>query len=115
MKIKQVDEMQFVLKQMLQVKGIVGYKIARNLRMITDELKEYNQVKQELFEKYGTEKDGNLVIDKFSENYANYLKEIAPYEDQDVDFDFKRITEDEFMGSDLTAEQILLLTEYFGE
>ena len=44
MKIKQVDEMQFVLKQMLQVKGIVGYKIARNLRMITDELKEYNQV-----------------------------------------------------------------------
>ena len=115
MKIKQADEMQFVLNRMLQIKGIVGFKIARNLRMINDELKEYNEVKQSLFEKYGTEKDGNLVIDKFSDNYTNFLKEIAPYEEQDVNFDFKRITEDEFMASDLTAEQVLILTEYFGE
>lgn len=115
MKIKQADEMQFVLKQMLQTKGIVGYKIARNLRMITEELKEYNEVKQGLFEKYGTEKDGNLVIDKFSENYTDFQKEIAPYEDQEIYLDFKRITEDEFMSSDLTAEQIMILTDYFGE
>lgn len=115
MKIKQADEMQHVLNQMLQVKGIVGYKIARNLRMINEELKEYNEVKQSLFEKYGTEKDGNLVIDKFSDNYTNFLKEIAPYEEQDVNFDFKLITEDEFMSSDLTAEQVLILTDYFGE
>ena len=115
MKIKEADKIATVLLNMLQIKGIVGYKIARNLRMINDELKEYNDIKQDLFHKYGTEKDGNLIIEKSSENYSLYLKEIEPYEDQDVSFDFKKITDEELQNGDLTAEQILVLSEYFEE
>ena len=115
MKIKQADSMAFVLNTMLQIKGIVGYKIARNLRMINEELKEYNEVKQDLFRKYGTEKDGNLVIERGSENYSLFMQEIQPYEEQDVDFDFKKITDEELQNGDLTAEQVLILSEYFLE
>lgn len=113
MKIKQADELAFILNTMLQVKGIVGYKIARNLRMINDELKEYNEIKMDLFRKYGTEKDGNLIIEKGSENYPLYLEEIEPYENQEVSFDFKTITDEELQNGDLTAEQVLILSEYF--
>lgn len=115
MTIKEADLMVQVLNTMLQIKGIVGYKIARNLRMINEELKEYNQIKQELFEKYGTEQDGKLIIDKFSDNYTNYLKEIAEYENQEVNFEFRKITDEELQNGDLTAEQILILSSYFEE
>lgn len=115
MKIKQADNIALMLNTMLQVKGIVGYKIARNLRMINEELKEYNQIKQELFQKYGEEKEGSLIIDKSSENYSLFTKEIEPYENQEVNFDFKLITDEELQNGDLTAEQVLILSEYFLE
>lgn len=113
MKIKQADMIASLLSTMLQTKGIVGYKIARNLRMINEELKEYNEVKQELFTKYGTEKNGTLIIDKGTENYEKFLEEIKPYEELDVDFDFVKFTEEDYMSGELTAEQILILSEYF--
>lgn len=115
MKIKQADELAMILSQMLQVKGIVGYKIARNFRMLNEELKEYNEVKQELFKKYGERQGDNLVINKDSENYSLFLDEIKPYEEQEVNFDFRKITDEELQNSDLTAEQILILCEYFEE
>lgn len=115
MKISQADNIATLLSTMLQVKGIVGYKIARNLRMINDELKEYNEIKQNLFEKYGEERNGQLVIDKSSENYSLFMNEIKPYEEQEVNFDFKTITEEELQNGDLTAQQVLILSEYFAE
>ena len=115
MKIREADLMVQTLNTMLQVKGIVGFKIARNLRMLNDELKEYYKIKQELFEKYGTQQGDELVIDKTTENFTNYLKEIEPYEEQEVNFDFKKITEEELQNSDLTVEQILILSDYFEE
>lgn len=115
MTIKEADMIANLLGKMLQVKGIVGYKIARNLRMINEELKEYNQIKQELFQKYGTEINGQLVINKLDDNYAKFMDEIKPYEEQEVNFDFKKITDEELQNGDLTAEQVLILSEYFSE
>lgn len=115
MKLQQADMLLNVLTTMLQTKGIVGFKIARNYRMISDELKEYNQIKQELFQKYGTEINGQLVINKLDDNYVKFMDEMKPYDEQEVNFDFKKITEEEFENGDLTAEQILFLSDYFGE
>lgn len=111
MKIKQADNIAILLSSMLQVKGIVGYKIARNLRMINEELKEYNSIKQELFSKYGELQDDRYVIKKDSENYSLFLKEIEPYENQEVEFNFKKVNDDELQNADLTAEQILILSD----
>lgn len=113
MKIKQADILANVLQTMLDTKGIVGYKIARNLRMISEELKEYNDIKLELFKKYGEEKEGRYIIDKDSDNYPLFMKEIEPYEEQEVEFTFRKISENELAESGLDANQMLFLMEYF--
>ena len=113
MKIKQAEIIKTVLETMLETKGIVGYKIARNLRMINEELIEYENVKRELFRKYGREENNQLIIDKDSENYPLFLAELKPYQEQEVDFDFRKITEEELENSDLTAQQMMFLMEYF--
>lgn len=115
MKLQQADMLLNVLTTMLQTKGIVGFKIARNYRMISDELKEYNDKKMELFKKYGREENGQIIIDKDSENYPLFLKEIEPYNEQEVQFNFRMITEEELANSELTAEQMLILSEYMVE
>lgn len=115
MKLSQADTLLNILTTMLQTKGIVGFKIARNYRMINDELKEFNEKKLELFQKYGKEEDGKLIIDKDSENYPLFLQEIKPYEDQEVEFNFRMITEGELANSELTAQQMLILSEYMVE
>lgn len=115
MKLQQADTLLNILTTMLQTKGIVGFKIARNYRMISDELKEYNDKKMELFKKYGKEENGQLIIDKDSENYPLFLQEIEPYNEQEVQFNFRMITEEELANSELTAEQMLILSEYMVE
>jgi len=113
MKIQQAEIIKTVLETMLDTKGIVGYKIARNLRMINDELIEYEEVKRELFRKYGREENNQLIIDKDSENYPLFIAELKPFEEQEVDFDFKKITEEELENSELNANQMMFLMEYF--
>ena len=115
MKTVEAEALSIALNSMLDTKGIVGLKIARNQRMINDELKEYYQFKQELFKKYGEAKDGNLVIRKDSENYLSFMKEAKPLEDQEVNFDFRKITEEELADSGLTAKQMSAIMDYMVE
>jgi len=95
-------------------KGKVAVKIARNIRMIDDELKEYYQYEAELFKKYGEEKDGQLVIDKNSENYQKFINEMQPLDNEEVSFNFRRFTDEELENSSLNVNQVLLLMEYMG-
>ena len=113
MKLSQAESLAIELSSMLNAKGIVGYKIARNLRMINDELKEYHQIKADLFRKYGREADGQLVIDKGSDGYPLYLQEIAPIESEEISFNFRAFTDEELEQSDLTGRQMMFLMENF--
>lgn len=111
MKYSQAEILAINLSTMLETKGVVGFKIARNLRMINDELREYYEYKQELFKKYGEEVDGNLVINKDSENYPLFLNEIKQIAETEVNFDFRKITEEELIDSGLSAKQMSLIWE----
>ena len=115
MKISQANQLSESLNSMMNVRGKVGFKIAYNKRKIDEELREYLRFKQELFQKYGEEKDGMLQIFKGSDGYQKYLEEIAPIEDEDIKFDFKYFTEAELEDADLTAQQIYFLLENFME
>lgn len=107
----QAETLALNLQTMLDTKGITGFKIARNLRMIQDELREYIQFKEGLFRKYGEEKDGQLIVDKDSPNASEFLKELDKLNSQEVHFDFRKITEEELAESGLTAKQISLIWE----
>lgn len=111
MKTRHAYDLAVILNTMLKTKGMAGFKIARNLRMIDEELKEYYSKRDELFSKYGTESNGQYIIAKDSENYPLFMEEIRPYDEQEVEFDFRKITESEIAESELTAEQMLLIWE----
>ena len=115
MKISQANQLSESLSTMMNVRGKVGFKLAYNKRKIDEELREYLKFKQELFQKYGEEKDGMLQIFKGSDGYQKYLEEIAPIEDEDIQFNFKYFTEEELEDTDLTAQQIYFLMENFYE
>lgn len=108
---QQADILLQTLSTMLDIKGIAGFKIARNIRMIQEELKEYIQYKTELFKEYGEEKDGQLIVDKSSPSFSEFYKKLEELENQKVDFDFRMITEDEAIESGLTAGQISMIWE----
>ena len=111
---KQVDaeRLMVCLYDMTDVKGVAGVKLARNLRMLSEELKEYLLYKQEMFKKYGTEdENGQWKIQTNTENYFNYLKEMKSLDELEVTFDFRKINEEELANSGLTAEQILKIWE----
>lgn len=110
MKYSQAENLAIALNLLLDVKGSCGLKIARNLRMINDELREYYQFKAELFKKYGEEKDGQLIINKDDPNFPLFMKELNEL-DQDVDFNFRKITEEELIESGLTAKQMSIIWE----
>lgn len=111
MKYSQAENLAIALGTLTDIKGVVGFKIARNLRMINDELKEYYQFKAELFRKYGEEVDGQLVINKESPNFTPFLLELQPLMDAEVNFDFRKITEEELIESGLTSGQMSLIWE----
>ena len=75
------------LVPLLEQRNLVGYVAARNYRKIGDEIREYLQIKSELFIKYGEEcldEDGNFSgsysIDPTSSDYETFrhaLSEIS--------------------------------------
>ena len=111
MKISQAEKLKLALETMLDTKGVVGFKIARNLRMINDELQEYYQFKQELFKKYGELKDGFYSIEKGTPAFDEFMKEFTPLAEQEINFDFRMLKEDELVDSGLSAGQMAQIWE----
>ena len=115
MKLSQAKQLSIVLNSMMEEKGTIALKLMRNKRMIDEELKEYYKLEADLFRKYGEEKDGQLVIAKDNENYPLFLKEIEPLNNEEVSFEFRKITEEELANSNLTANQMAVIWEWMVE
>lgn len=74
------------LNEMLSYKGILGYAIARNVRVLQNGCQEYIDIFSKCVTKYGVqEKDedgnftGRIKIEESSGNVAKLNKELAPY------------------------------------
>lgn len=115
MKCLEAEKLLFALNTMLDVKGICAFKIVRNKRMLEDELKEYFDFKEKIFRKYGEEVDGQLRVDKDSPKFADFEKEISDLQTQEVEFNFRKITEKELAESGLTAGQMSAIWDYMVE
>lgn len=111
MKTIQADNLSILMQGMLNCKGPVGVKIARNYRMINDELIDYRNARLDLFRKYGEQVGDQLKVDKGSENYPLFLKEMTALDDMKIEFSFRKITEEELNDSGLTSQQMLILMD----
>lgn len=95
--------------------GLTGYAVARNLRILRDELTEYRAKKRELFQEYGQEKDGTFYIMKESPNFQKYEEEIRVYDEISADVDLMKVTGEELAKTELTGEQMFFLIDYMVE
>ena len=112
MKQSQAEALSIALNLMMNEKGAVGFKLMRNKRMIDDELAEYYKFKNDLFVKYA---DGQNFIDPNSDKGKEFIKEFQPIADIEVNFNFRKLTEDELAQSTLTASQMAILWEWMVE
>ena len=110
MKTSQAENLLINLDSLTECKGSIGFKIAYNIRKLSDEWREYVQFKQELFKKYGEEVEGNLVINKESENFPLFIKELNEL-DQEIEIPLMRFTEKDLVDSGLSAKQMGLIWE----
>lgn len=110
MKTSQAEQLLINLDSLTECKGSIGFKIAYNIRKLSDELREYVQFKQELFKKYGEENDGQLVINRESPNFSFFVKELNDL-DQEIEIPLMKFTEKDLVDSGLSAKQMSLIWE----
>lgn len=93
-----------------KTKGKLAYAIARNIRKISNEVCEFEKIRNDLIAKYGTaDENGISSIKANTDAYDKFLKEIEEYIYIEHDVDIYKISEEEIFKSDLTANEILWL------
>ena len=91
-----------------KAKGKLGYAVARNIRKISDELIEFENIRLEHIRKYGTaNENGECVIKKDTEEYCKFITDMQEFANISHDVDIFMINADIVMESDLTAEEMI--------
>lgn len=109
----EIKEKILSLQPVLTLRNIVGYAAARNARVLTDALTEYSQFEREAIFKYGTpdmDNNGRPVgttsIAPDSEQFDNFIKEMAPLQELKQEVSVMVVKFDEVIGQ-LSGEEIL--------
>lgn len=92
----------------IQEKGRLGFAIAKNMRKLNEELREYSEKRDELIMKYGEQQDG----DQYKippEKVNDFMNELREYDDMKFDFEPQTISEDDFCSGSLTSDQMYAL------
>lgn len=107
------------LRAALPHRDKIGYIAARNYRVISEALTEYNTFKRELINKYGEcEKDeagnetGTVSISLASPNFKEFSDAMAPINEISQDIELMTAKYDETIGT-LSGEEILQLDWMF--
>lgn len=101
------------LQPILAQRNKIGYIAARNYRILSDSLTEYENFKRELIEKYGEpDKDENgaetgAVCIKFdSPNFKMFCDEMAPFNEIEHEVDLMTGKYEDVIGS-MSGEELL--------
>ena len=90
--------------------GRLGYAIARNLRKLSEELVEYQKLKDKAIVKHGVkDENGNSRIEIGSEAFEEYIKDMKEHMDISHEVDIFTVSEDEVINSDLNGKEMLAI------
>ena len=93
-----------------KVKGKLGYAVARNIRKISNELIEFENIRLEHIRKYGTvNENGECVIKKDTEEYYKFITDMQEFANISHDVDIYSVDAEIVMESDLTAEEMVTI------
>ena len=110
---KKMDEYFMALSNMSEkATGRLGYAIARNLRKLSEELVEYQTLKDKAINKYGeVGEDGvaRIKVDPTSEVFQSFTEDMKEYVDIEHDVQIFTVSEDEVVNSTLNAKEMLAI------
>lgn len=89
-------------------KGMLGFAIARNRRVLSGEVQEYARKRDELLEQYGTrEEDGRFTLT--AEAAETFYKALEPYTQMEAEVAATQVDPEVFCGGQLTSAQMYTL------
>lgn len=105
---KQMDEYIYGLEGLMEkTQGRLGYAIAKNHRMILNELKEYQGLKDSAIMRFGTKNEqGRASIQVGTDAYEKYLEEMKQYDDIESDVNIVMVKADDVYSSNLSAKEV---------
>lgn len=108
---KEMDEYLALLNDIAEkTTGKLGYGIARNIRKLSNELVEYNALKNKTIIKYGEKtENGNSSIKVGSEAYDKFLSEMEDVMNISHNVDIFLIPEGDVINSDLNGKEMLAI------
>lgn len=93
-----------------KTKGKLAYAIARNIRKISNESYEFEQIRENLINKYGTPNEEGISSIKIdSDAYKSFVEEITEYMNIEHEVDIYKIDPEIIFNSELTAKEIVWL------
>lgn len=96
--------------------GKLGYVMARTLRILSAEIKDYDEKRIELIQKYGEENGDGYEVIPGTENYKKFLDELIPIMNYSIDVNIPQIEEEEFdlpYSPDATVADYNLIEQIF--
>lgn len=101
------------LTPLLKNRDMIGYVAARNYRILTESLTEFNDFKEELIRKYGTpdkDEEGNelssISVNPQSKEFEQFIDELEPFANIEHEVDLMFLKYDKVIGV-LSGEEIL--------
>lgn len=93
-----------------KVTGKFAYAVARNMRKISEELVEYQNLKDKAILKYGEKmEDGTTAVRVGSEGYDKFMDEMKDILDISHDVAIQMISQQDLLSSSLNANEILTI------
>lgn len=89
-------------------RGMLGYAIMRNRRILSQEVQEYSRKRDELLEEYGQDVGGGK-FELQPENAAKFFAALKPYKELTADVPVMQIPADVFYSGNLTSGQMYAL------
>lgn len=94
----------------LREKGRLGLVIAKNIRILREEISEYISKRDEYVMKMGSMNSDGLYTLEGKERIDEFLSIMNEYNTIEFEFTPQRIDEETFCSGDLTSDQMVLLS-----
>ena len=92
-----IEEFNACLSRMSSLTEKPGMAIALTRRGLREHLEVINELRRNIFRKYGTEdKDGNLTVQKDSENYDDFVREMSEFLNEKAEVEIYQVPADGF-------------------
>lgn len=89
-------------------KGMLGYAIAKNKRIILAEIREYVEKRDELLKKYG-EDIGEGRFQLLQKNAEKFFKEIQPYNELSIEIPVMQVSSEIFCSGNLDSSEMFII------